>query len=82
MSSSHVYKVVAPDGTVFSRKTERTYTHLVIGRLHEKFLNITNWRYLGWCSRLDLAEKLASREAKHWHEVKVIEVPQPQEASA
>lgn len=45
------YVATAPDGSSHTRKTDRNYTHAVLLEGEEE------WKLVGFCSRLDLAEK-------------------------
>ena len=45
------YVATAPDGSEYTRKTERTYTHAVLLEGEE------GWGAVGFCGRPDLAEK-------------------------
>jgi len=49
------YKATAPDGRLFTRKTDRTYTHAIAIYRNDA------WAIEEWCGRQDLAEKAASR---------------------
>lgn len=72
------YQAIGPDGTVFKRVTKgRTYAFCVIkhnetysyhpfGDTSIPLVEVeAGWRQIGWCSRRDLAEKLA-RTARAW----------------
>jgi len=48
------YVATAPDGTELTRKTDRTYTHAVLCEGKE------GWGAVGFCGRLDLAQKKQS----------------------
>jgi hypothetical protein len=72
------YEVTAQDGTVLTRKSNRTYTHAVVGTWND---NPADPRHgvIAWCGRLDLAQtqqrKWAALEAKYpgsfWEVVEV-----------
>lgn len=84
------YTATAPDGTVFTRKSNRTYTHAVLvgpsdpalvrevyGR--EPEVRETTWGVLGWAGRRDLADKTANNPIARAYrrtgaEVRVVEV--------
>jgi len=55
MNSKHTYHCPLPDGTVATRTTARTYTHVLASFDGER------WGWLGWCGRLDLAFNQRSR---------------------
>jgi hypothetical protein len=69
------------EGHHFTRKTHRTYTHVVICR-EAKFLEDRpddprrqkdgKWYVIGWAGRLDLAEKKAKTERRAWGQVKIV----------
>lgn len=74
--SKITYKAVAPDGSVHTRKTERTYTHAIATSKDGE-----TWGVISWCGRPDLAEKEFRRiDAGYWREynpdgqVKIVEV--------
>lgn len=48
------YVAVAPDGTKFKRTSHRIYTHAVLTE------GANGWQTIGFCGRLDLAEKKAA----------------------
>jgi hypothetical protein len=84
MAPKNAYKVEGPDGSIFTRKTDRTYTHIVIGRGLPKNANPDRqgWEVVGWCGRYDLAvKKQGSREGRWYTETRIIEVPQPEGAN-
>lgn len=60
--------VVVFEDWVFTRSTERIYTHLVIVKYP------TGWEAAHWCGRLDLAMKQAGKYTTGL--VKILEVPQ------
>lgn len=47
------FKAVAQDGSVHIRKTDRTYTHAVVGTWHDG----RGYGVIAWCGREDLAQK-------------------------
>lgn len=47
----HTYTAILPDGTEFTRTTQRTYTHVIAVRQGEK------WGNMGCIGRADLAQK-------------------------
>lgn len=53
------YTATAPDGTIFSRKSPRTYTHAVLSSYRTAEGAIA-WSVDGWAGRPDLAQKLAN----------------------
>jgi hypothetical protein len=51
MARTAKLRAIAPDGTVLTRRTHRTYTHAIA-------VNTSNgWRAIYWCGRPDLAQK-------------------------
>lgn len=48
------YKAVAQDGSIHTRKSNRIYTHAVVGTWNDG----RGHGVMGWSSRLDLAEKV------------------------
>jgi hypothetical protein len=46
------YEVTAQDGTVYNRKSDRTYTHAVVGTWNDGH----GFGVIAWCGRLDLAQ--------------------------
>lgn len=64
------YTATGSDGTVHTRKSPRTYTHVVLTSGNEDGpLGV-----FGWCGRPDLAEKKAA-EARRWGKQRVEIVP-------
>lgn len=64
------------EGLVFSRKTDRTYTHVLIGRSLDGIPG-DPWEALSWAGSLALAnKKLASSEFRRYGELKIIPVDQ------
>jgi hypothetical protein len=62
------YKVTAPDGTVFTRDTFRTYTYAVLFfQEQEDWRGETNfYGCLGYCGTKELAEKLMRTNRNRW----------------
>jgi hypothetical protein len=60
MNSKHTYHCPLPDGTVITRTTARTYTHVLASFDGER------WGWNGWCGRLDLAHTQRRREEGWW----------------
>lgn len=62
------YKVIAPDGEVFTRTTERTYTYAVLFFQEEKnWAGLENfWGLVGFCGTKELAEKLERTTRNRW----------------
>lgn len=52
MTIKHQYRIETPDGT-FTRKTARTYTHIVLGQWPDSPV----WGAWHWCGSLELAQK-------------------------
>ena len=69
----HTYKATMPDGSILTRTTQRVYTHVVA------VLSDTEWGWVQWCGRPDLAEKAAQRTRGYgcWEEVRIIPVDNP-----
>jgi hypothetical protein len=58
------YIATAQDGSKITRKSDRVYTHAVVGTWDSKEEN-AHYGYLGFCGSLALAEKLlASKDRK------------------
>ncbi len=72
---AHTYRAVH-DGQVFTRKTDRTYSHVVIclgsSEIHPMTGRPQGWGRWAWCSRPDLAEKQAAAARKCYREVRII----------
>lgn len=59
------YTATLPNGEVVTRKTERTYTHVVVSEVtyqdgEPRFSNCT------WCGRPDLAQKQVALWERNW----------------
>lgn len=77
MAAKTTYTATAPDGTVHTRTTSRTYTHavLVTDRNVDCYgKDVPNWQPSGFCGSEDLADKLRARSAGWWHKVIVVPV--------
>lgn len=48
------YQVTAQDGSIHTRKSDRIYTHAVVGTWNDG----RGYGVMGWSGRLDLAEKV------------------------
>lgn len=64
------------EGQTFTRSTDRTYTHVLIGKYFDGIAG-DDWTPLSWAGSLALAnKKLASSEFRRYAELKIIEVNQ------
>jgi hypothetical protein len=64
------------EGHTFTRKTDRTYTHVLIGRSFDGIPG-DPWEALSWAGSLALAnKKQASNEFRRYAELKIIPVNQ------
>ncbi len=57
MASTRKLTATLPSGEVVTRRTARTYTHVVARKLTYTDGSSTGWHCTGWCGRPDLAEK-------------------------
>ncbi len=58
---AHTYKATMPDGTVFTRKTHRVYTHVIAYKSRDK------WVVQSWAGRPDLAESYLAQFRRNWN---------------
>ncbi|MGH1414804.1 MAG: hypothetical protein ACRBB0_15050 [Pelagimonas sp.] len=49
--TKNIFVAIAPDGSEYTRKTDRTYTHAVLLKSDK------GWGVIGFCGRFDLADK-------------------------
>lgn len=61
MAKTQQLTATLPDGTVATRRTARTYTHVVISRTTYTDGTGGQWHAHGWCGRLDLAQKQVAK---------------------
>lgn len=75
MAPKHFYKIEV-DGHTVTRKTDRTYTHVITGRRPSNWTEPGKLEAITWCGRPGLAMKKAnSREVRAYDDVQIIEIP-------
>ena len=75
----HTYRVTAPDGTVLTRTTRRTYSHAVLCFGLNPRTNVEDWGIWGFVGRLELANRTAEQARKVWDTVRVVAVDNPRQ---
>lgn len=67
MTTKTAYTATLPNGEKATRKSARTYTHLVAARnisydadIEGKRTESADWHVIGWCGTAELAQKQAS----------------------
>lgn len=60
--------ITFPDGTTYTRKTTRVYTHATICKMNGE------WGYLGYSSSVFGAEKLAREFSKRFATIEIVPV--------
>lgn len=66
MTTKTTYTATLPGGELATRKSVRTYTHLVAARHNSygntkgDFTESADWHVIGWCGTPELAQKQAS----------------------
>lgn len=67
--SKYTYTATGSDNKVETRKTDRSYTHVVVAQYGN------GYRRVEWCGRLDLAQKAYQKYAKPGIDVEVAIIP-------
>ena len=68
-------KVLTPWGT-FTRNTDRTYTHVVIGRRQSG----NGYEALGWATSQRNAESIVRQKLPHYEDVQMVPIPAESES--
>lgn len=73
--SKYIYTATCPDGTIVTRKTDRIYTHAVVGYWRDE--EIPTYGMFEFCGRLDLAQKSYKKWTAQGAKVVVVPVDNP-----
>lgn len=73
--SKYIYTATCPDGTIVTRKTDRIYTHAVVGYWRDE--EIPTYGMFEFCGRLDLAQKSYKKWTARGAKVVVVPVDNP-----
>lgn len=66
MTKTRKLTAILPSGEIVTRRTARTYTHVVARKVTYADGTTTGWSEMGWCGRPDLAEKQVAKLCSGW----------------
>lgn len=72
------YYAIAPDGTMFHRKsTNYSYVHAVATKGHKE-LPVPGWQCLHWCRDIQQANRIKDKISKMWSNTVIVDAAEVQ----